>query len=598
MKLLEDLSCYIKTIDEPLDVNLEIPHIAYAQTKKRDPKILLFTNPIDKKTGKKYKIPVVMNIFANHEVTETIFGSHPDKIAAKVEKALKLKPPKTLSDKLSTFKFLFDLRHVFPKRLKGEGSCQAVTLQSLDELPILKTWSEDGGKFITMGQVYTQSVDGTVHNVGMYRLQMYDNKRLGMHWQIHKDSNHIFHEYKKANKKMPVSIAIGGDPLYTWCATAPLPHGLFELMLYGFVRNKKASLVECKSNPIFVPEDADIVIEGWVDPSVSEVEGMFGDHTGYYTLKEPYPVLDVTHITTRENPLYFATVVGKPPLEDKYMGLPTERIFLPLLQTQAPYLLDYNMPENGVFHNLILCKVATKYPGHSLQIMHALWGVGQMSFVKHAIFVDESAPDLHDYDAVAKHILDRVDLKSISLSTGVVDALDHSSPTSLTGGKLGVDATGDIKSCKIELLDDEELLRRVVALDSSVVALKQYLKSSANPITVIQFQKSKSAKTLYDKLEILKDHISIAVFVDTNQNSVENPYMLVWRVVNNIDANRDIWLGEIIGIDGTNKSEIDGFMREWPADVVCDREVFEDLHRRGLIDLDDESIKKYQLLGE
>ncbi len=598
MKILEELREHVVIIDEPLDVNLEIPHIAYAQTKKSNPKILLFTNPIDRELNKKYTMPVVMNIFASHEVTRKIFGIEPDKIAAKIERALKLKPPKSFSDKIDTFKFLFDLRHLFPKRLKGEGECQEVLLDSLYDLPVLKTWSMDGGKFITMGQVYTQSLNGDVHNVGMYRLQVYDGKRLGMHWQIHKDSNYLFAEYKRAGKKMPVSIAIGGDPLYTWCATAPLPLGIFELMLYGFVRNKKARLVECKSNPIFVPEDADIVIEGWVDPDSSEIEGMFGDHTGYYTLKEPYPVLDVTCITTKKDPLYFATVVGKPPLEDKYMGHPTERIFLPLLQTTAPDLIDYNMPENGVFHNLILCKIAPKYAGHSLQIMHALWGVGQMSFVKHALFVDESAPSLSDYEALATHILDRVSLDTITISTGVVDALDHSSPRALVGGKLGIDATGSVVESKIELLDDDELLSRVVALDESVVGVKQYVVSSTNPITVIQYRKDKNAKELYDKLISLRDHIAIAVFVDTEQNDLDNPYMLVWRVVNNIDAGRDIYLGDIIGVDGTNKSKCDGFVREWPADVVCDREIFEDLRRRNLIDLDDETIRKYQLVGE
>lgn len=593
---MQTLEPWIKTIDEPLDVNLEIPHIAYAEIKKADPKILIFTHPADKALGKTYGIPVVMNIFANDAVVETIFGAKPDEIAAKVQKALKLKPPKSLSDKLETFKFLFDLRHVFPKRLKTAGACQAREIDTLFELPILKTWPEDGGKFITMGQVYTQSLDGEVHNVGMYRLQVYDDHRLGMHWQIHKDSNHLFHQYKKAGRKMPVSVAIGGDPLYTWCGTAPLPHGIFELMLYGFVRNENARLVKCKTNPLYVPEDADIVIEGWVDPEVTEIEGMFGDHTGYYTLKEPYPVLEVSKITAKETPMYYATVVGKPPLEDKYMGLPTERIFLPLLQTQAPDLLDYKMPENGVFHNLILCKIAPQYPGHSLQIMHALWGVGQMSFVKHALFVDENAPALGDYEALAKHILDRLSPEAVTITTGIVDALDHSASKPLVGGKLGIDATGEVVERRIEPVDDETLLEQAKALDNSIVALKQYVTDSANPITVIQYEKQRPARELFDVLGPLAKHIAIAVFVDTRQNDVNNPYMLVWRVTNNIDAQRDVWLGEMIGIDGTNKDPMDGFAREWPGDVLCDKTVFEDLRSRGLIDLDDDTVAHYQLV--
>ncbi len=596
MKLFETLSPWIKTVDEPLDVELEIPHIAYAEIKKPDPKILVFTNPVDKKTGKKYDMPVVMNIFANDEVVETIFEAEPDVIAAKVQRALKLKPPKSFADKLDTFKFLFDLRHVFPKRLEGRGLCQAKEIANLDELPILKTWPEDGGKFITMGQVYTQSLDGDVRNVGMYRLQVYDDRRLGMHWQIHKDSNHLFHQYKKAGKKMPVSVAVGGDPLYTWCATAPLPHGIFELMLYGFVRNEKAKLVKCFTNDLYVPDDADIVIEGWVDPEETEIEGMFGDHTGYYTLKEPYPVMHVEKITAKSEPVYYATVVGKPPLEDKYMGLPTERIFLPLLQTQAPDLLDYKMPENGVFHNLILCKIAPQYPGHSLQIMHALWGVGQMSFVKHALFVDEKAPELGDYGALSKYILDRLSPETVTISTGIIDALDHSASQALIGGKLGIDATGEPVQRRIGPLDDAALLEKARKLDDSIVALKQYVTDSANPVTVIQYEKTKPAREVYDALAPLAEHIAVAVFVDTRGNDVDNPYMLVWRVTNNIDAQRDIWLGEMIGVDGTNKDPMDGFTREWPPDVVCDRTVFEDLRERGLIDLDDETAAKYQLV--
>lgn len=598
MKALENLSPWIRTIDAPLDVNLEIPHIAYAEIKKAEPKILVFTHPVDKAEGKTYDMPVVMNIFANDAVVETIFGATPDAIATRVQKALKLKPPKSLSDKFETFKFLFDLRHVFPKRLKGQGACQAREIGSLSELPILKTWPDDGGKFITMGQVYTQSLDGEVHNVGMYRLQVYDDRRLGMHWQIHKDSNHLFHQYKKAGRKMPVSIAIGGDPLYTWCGTAPLPHGIFELMLYGFVRNKNARLVKSKTNPIYVPEDADIVIEGWVDPEVTEIEGMFGDHTGYYTLKAPYPVLDVSKITAKEKPMYYATVVGKPPLEDKYMGLPTERIFLPLLQTQAPDLIDYKMPENGVFHNLILCKIAPQYPGHSLQIMHALWGVGQMSFVKHALFVDESAPELGDYEGLARYILDRLSPETLTITTGIVDALDHSAQRPLVGGKLGLDATGEPVMRTIDLIDDAQLLAKAKTIDSDIVALRQYMTESANPVTVIQYEKRRPARELFEALKPLAEHIAVCVFVDTRQNDVNNPYMLVWRVTNNIDAQRDVWLDGMIGVDGTDKDPMDGFAREWPGDVLCDRAVFEDLRARGLIDLDDETVAGYQLVGE
>ncbi len=593
---------WLKVIDTPLDVALEIPHIAYIEVKRPDAKVLLFTRPVDRKRGIEYAMPVVMNMFASREVTEFLFSRAPDEIAREIETLLHLKPPQDLRGKLSLAARLFGLKSVPPKRLRGEGACQKVRWlgeeADLERLPILTTWPEDGGPFITMGQVYTQSLDGTLHNLGMYRLQRYGKRRLGMHWQIHKDSSHFFDQYRDAGKKMPVSIAIGGDPLYIWCAQAPMPYGMFELLLYGFVRKTNARLVKSLTNDLYIPEDVDIVIEGEVDPRNMEIEGPFGDHTGYYTLPEPYPVMEVTAITTKEEPIYQATVVGKPPLEDKYMGWGTERIFLPLLQTTAPDLIDYHMPENGVFHNLILAKIAPHYKGHAKQIMHAFWGVGQMSFVKHALFVAEDAPPLEEYEALTRHILDRIDAKDLLITEGIVDALDHSAPEALVGGKLGVDATGKVRERTCEVLEDSELLRRMQSLDSSIVALKQYMTDTANPITVVQYEKSAPARTLHEKIaQELPAHLRIVVYVDTRRNSVENPYMLIWRVVNNIDAKRDIYLGDtLIGIDGTNKDPIDGFVREWPADTHCDPDVIADLRRRGLIDVDDAFLERYQIL--
>jgi len=595
---LYDLQKHIKTIDEPLDINLEIPHLAYIEAKKKNPKILIFTNPVE--GDKKFDIPVVMNIFANDEVVREIFGRDLNEIAGEIESLIKMKPPKTLSEKLKAFGKLFAIKNTIPKTVKS-AECQYRVYQGeaakLSNLPILKTWELDGGKFITMGQVYTKSLDGSIRNVGMYRLQVYDDKRLGLHWQIHKDSAHLFWEYKKAGKKMPVSVAIGGDPLWTWCATAPMPPGIFEVMLYGFVRRENPKLVKCISNDIEVPADADIVLEGWCDPSEMEIEGMFGDHTGYYTLKKPFPVMQVDTITTKKDPVFYATVVGKPPLEDKYMGYATERIFLPLLKTTSPDLIDYAMPENGVFHNLILCKIAPRYPGHSMQVMHSLWGVGQMSFVKHAVFVGEDAPELRDYKNITKYILNNLDPEKVLISKGVVDELDHSSVEELVGGKLGIDATGGKRNeengCKV--LSDEELFEKIKALDESVVEIKQYMKDTKNPVCVVRFNKTKPAREIFEKLKELKEHLRILVFINTPETF--NSYMLVWRVTNNIDAIRDVWIDEIIGIDGTNKSEIDGFNREWPPDVDTTPEVIEKLKNMCLIDgVSEDELKKYQVV--
>jgi len=591
----------LKIIDEALDVELEIPHVAYVEVKKEDSRPLLFTRPVNKAKGIEYDMPVLMNIFANKELTEDIFGKHPDAVAEGIEELLKLKPPKTFKAKLAMLPKLFSLKNVFPKRLKFRGECQEVIIPKgevdLDRLPILKTWEEDGGPFITMGQVYTQSLDGGMQNLGMYRLQQYDKHRLGMHWQIHKDASHFFDQYQKAGKKMPVTVAIGGDPLYIWCGQAPMPHGMFEMLLYGFVRNKNAQLVKSITNDIYIPRDVDIVIEGFVDPELMEIEGPFGDHTGYYTLKEPFPVMDVETITMKKDPVFAATVVGKPPLEDKYMGWATERVFLPMLKPMAPDLIDYSMPENGVFHNLILAKMKTLYEGHAMQFMHAFWGVGQMSFVKHALFVGEKAPELEEFEALTEHILNRLSPENVLITKGIVDHLDHSSAKQFVGGKLGVDATGDEVEEGVEaLLSDDDLLEKIQEINKNVVALKQYFTETKNPICVIAVNKKKSQRKMIKKLKALQTHIKLLVIVDKANNDINDPYMLIWRVVNNIDAGRDVVLEPFIAVDATNKGEVDGFEREWPGDTFCTKEVLDTLQEKGLIDIDEAFIKKFGLL--
>ena len=592
----------LKIIDVPLDVELEIPHVAYVEVKTDDSRPILFTKPINKAKGIEYDMPVLMNIFANKELTEKIFGKHPDELAEGIDGLLKLKPPKTFKAKLAMIPKLFSLKNVFPKRLKFRGECQEVIIPKeevdLDTLPILKTWEEDGGAFITMGQVYTQSLDGEMQNLGMYRLQQYDKNRLGMHWQIHKDASHFFDQYQRAGKKMPITVAIGGDPLYIWCGQAPMPHGMFEMLLYGFVRNKNAQLVKSITNDIYIPRDVDVVIEGFVDPELTEIEGPFGDHTGYYTLKEPFPVMDVETITMKKNPVFQATVVGKPPLEDKYMGWATERIFLPMLKPMAPDLIDYNMPENGVFHNLIMAKMKTLYKGHAMQFMHAFWGVGQMSFVKHALFVGEDAPELEESEALTEHILNRLSPERVFITKGIVDHLDHSSSEQFVGGKLGVDATGDeVEEGVVELLSDAELLAKMQEIDSSIIELKQYFTQTKNPICVITVEKQESQLTAIKKLEVLQSHIKVLIIVDTINNDINDPYMLVWRVVNNIDASRDVILKPFIAVDATNKGDVDGFKREWPGDTFCTKEVLDMLQEKGLIDIDEAFVRKFGLLA-
>lgn len=590
----------LKVIDDELDIYLEIPHVAYIEVKTPNSKALLFTNVVDRKNNKKFDTPVLMNVFCSPKAVELLIGDG-DQIGGRIQELLHMKPPSGFMDKLAMFGTLFNLKSVFPKKSNSKGECQEIIKlgkdAKLSELPILTTWEQDGGPFITMGQVYTQSLDGKMNNLGMYRLQVYDDHKLGMHWQIHKDSNHFFHEYKKAGKKMPVSIGIGGDPLYIWCGQAPLPIGVFELLLYGFIKGKNAQLVKSITNDIYVPRDVDYVIEGYVDVENMKIEGPFGDHTGYYTLEEEYPFLEVSAITSKREPIFAATVVGKPPLEDKYMGHATERIFLPLLKTTAPDLIDYYMPENGVFHNLILAKIKTLYPGHAQQVMHAFWGVGQMSFVKHAIFVGEDAPDLTEHEAITEYILNRLDIEDMMISKGVVDALDHSSNKFGVGGKLGLDCTADpIEKKDIALLGDAELLAKMQELTNEVTDLKHYYTHTANPLCIVKTTKTRSQKELFEDLAPLSKHLNILIIVDDQNNHVDNPYMLIWRVVNNIDSNRDLFFNEgVLCVDATNKTKLDGFKRRWPDDVSCTPSVVESLKQRGIVTID-EDFEKYFLL--
>ncbi|MEK6658327.1 MAG: menaquinone biosynthesis decarboxylase [Campylobacterota bacterium] len=591
----------LRVIEQELDIYLEIPHLAYAEVKKKDGgKALLFTNVVDKKSGKKFSEPVAMNLFGSYKRCELLFGRTIESVADEITKLLHMKPPSTMMGKLSMASELFSLKNIFPKKLSKSGACQEVKYLDdnidLYKLPVLTTWEQDGGPFITMGQVYTQSLDGEMVNLGMYRLQVYDKNHLGMHWQIHKDSSHFFDQYQKAGKKMPVSVAIGGDPLYTWCATAPLPYGVNELLMYGLIKKQPAKLVKSLTTPLYIPQDVDYVIEGWVDTSEMRIEGPFGDHTGYYTLREPYPVMEVSAITMKKSPTFLATVVGKPPLEDKYMGWATGKIFFPLLKTTAPDLLDYHMPENAGFHNLILAKMQPHYKGHAKQFMHAFWGAGQMSFVKHAIFLDENAPKLENYETLSAYILDRFTPKSLFVTEGILDALDHSSAESLVGGKLGIDVTAAQKQEAPELLGDEELLLRVKEVIPEAVNLHQFMRRTKNPITVISVNKIKNLKNCFEALSELSPYIRIVVFVDDAKNDIFNPYMLIWRVTNNMDATRDLFIsGLTVGLDGTKKNDLDGFTREWPDDVDCTQSVVDSLKSKGLWDLEDKLYKKYQL---
>lgn len=596
----------LETIDTPLDIYLEIPQLAYIEAKRANGgKALLFTKPM--RGEQPCAMPVLMNVFGSFKRVELIATKTPEAIATRIKNLLNLAPPKGLKGLLNALRRYSVLRFAIPKYVSKSSAQEVRYLDKevdLYKLPILTTWESDSAPFITMGQVYTQSLDGSKKNLGLYRLQVHSRNELGLHWQIHKDSTHFFHEYKRAGVKMPVTIALGGDPLYTWCAQAPLPHGAYELMLYGVIKDKRVEVVRSLTNPLSVPSSVDIIIEGYVDTTRLKDEGPFGDHTGFYTPIEPYPVLEITAITHKSKPIYPATIVGKPPLEDKYMGYLTERVFLPLLQTSAHGLLDYNMPENGVFHNLILAKLAPQYPGHARQLMHAFWGVGQMSFVKHAIFVGEDAPDLSDYPALLKYVLDRFSVKGLVISEGVCDALDHASPEYAYGGKLGLDVAEKGLVGQMEEVSDCELLARLKEVDSGVEIVRQYGAGARVRVAIVGLNsmghKAEGAITLESFARAcsgVSEMMKIAILVDSWKNDLDNPYMLVWRIVNNIDARRDVLIqGEQVFIDARDKPQSPAHPRAWPKETDCSKEVIDRLKQKGF-SIDEQLLHRFHICG-
>lgn len=389
------------------------------------------------------QIPVVTNIFGSFErMCLSLEVESLDDIGKRIEQLLHQSPPKTFKEKIKALFELIEVSKYLPKRV-SKASCQEVINHEpdLNKLPILKTWPNDGGRFITFPMVFTRDPDTGIQNCGMYRMHVYDERTTGMHWHIHKDGAVHYRKYKELGKRMPVAVAIGSDPAVIYASTAPLPYGVDEMVFAGFLRKKPVEMVKCITCDIEVPANAEIVLEGYVDPDELRDEGPFGDHTGFYSPIDKFPVFHITCITHRKNPIYPATVVGKPPMEDCYMGKATERIFLPLLRMQFPEIRDMNLPMEGVFHNAAIISIKKQYPGHGKKIIHGLWGMGQMSFSKLIIVVDEDV-NVQDLSTTAWKVLNNVDWRrDVIISEGPVDELDHASSFPRFGGKMGIDAT-------------------------------------------------------------------------------------------------------------------------------------------------------------
>jgi len=431
----------LKRIKVPVDAELEITEITDRVSKFRDSRnvALLFENV------RGYDIPVLTNMFGSYERMALALGVDKlDDAANDIRELLKL-PYISLKNRMSIVSIISTGSKVinFPKYVKN-APCQEVVEEkpNLDKIPILKCWPQDGGAFVTLPLVFTKNPRTGKRNVGMYRLQKYDSTTTGMHWHIHKNGAENFRDAQADGQdKIEVAVAIGTDPAVTYAATAPLPRDVDEMVFAGFLRHKSVELTKCKTVDLEVPATAEFILEGYVLTEELRREGPFGDHTGYYSLADDYPVFHVTCITHRKNPIYAATIVGKPPMEDCYMAKATERIFLPLLQQVIPEIIDINMPLEGVFHDCIIVSIKKSYPMQARKVMHALWGMGQMMNVKLIVVVD-SHVNVQDLSEVAWRVFNNIDAEhDLEIVHGPLDVLDHSSPMAKWGAKLGIDAT-------------------------------------------------------------------------------------------------------------------------------------------------------------
>jgi len=378
-------------------------------------------------------------------------------------------------DKLKFLPKLADIAK-FPPAEVSKGACQEVVEKDPDltTLPVLKCWPQDGGRFITFPLVYTQDPETGIRNIGMYRMQVYDGKTTGMHWQVHHGGAGHHRKAEQAGKRLEVAVALGGDPALTYAATAPLPEGIDELLFAGFLRKKPVELVKCKTVDLMVNADADFVLEGYVEAGERRLEGPFGDHTGYYSLADQYPVFHVTCITHRKNPIYPTTIVGKPPMEDGWLGKATERLFLPLMQKVLPEVVDMDLPVEGIFHNLAIVSIDKQYPMHARKVMFALWGLGQMMLNKVLVIVDKDT-NVHDYGQVIWRVGNCMDAKrDVVITEGPLDVLDHTSPMWAWGGKMGIDATKKWKEEGFGREWPEELVMDASVLEKVQPLLRKY----------------------------------------------------------------------------------------------------------------------------
>ena len=598
----EDELIRIKTYVNP---HLEIAEITDRISKsKNGGKALLFEN-----TG--YEFPVLMNAYGSEKRMCLALGVNDlNDVAHDIENLFQLlsSPKENIFDKLKLLPRLGQFAGWMPKVVSGKGACQEVIMKDPDitKLPVITCWPKDGGPFVTLPFIHTKDPNNNTRNVGMYRMQVFGPKLTGMHWHRHKVSAKHFNEYKKTGKIMPVAVALGGDPVYAYAATAPLPENVDEYMLAGFLRKKKVELVKCISQPgVEVPADADFVIEGYVDPNDELIwEGPFGDHTGYYSLPDWYPKFHITAITHKKNAVYPATIVGIPPQEDAWLGKATERIFLaPMKMTMVPEIIDMEMPVEGVFHNLVIAKIKKDYAGQGQKVMNAMWGAGQMMFNKILVLTaafpytsggeDFEEFKITEYEKLARDIFKNLNpATDIYFSQGPMDVLDHSCSKMGFGGKMCIDGTvkyeeeSDQNFSTPDLRFSIETKNLFLKTFTEIKEINFSLLEKEIPVLIISIRKNKKhhVKQLHESIMEMEDIEGIKMIlyvehtVDANDLTVS-----LWRFCNNLDPKRDHFIIKksssinpekyiaCIGFDGTLKTkELDDFYRDWPNIIVAD----------------------------
>ena len=587
----------VRYIDQLVSPILEISKRTDSESKSAGGgKALYFRNVMGS------SFPVATNLFGSQRRIGIALGvNNLDQLSARIKTYFDFNPPKTLKQAFKMLPMAFEAFKFFPRSYrKGTPPCQQVVLKDdqvdLSILPVIQCWPKDAGRFITLPLVITKSLKTGKHNMGMYRMQIYDKNTTGMHWHIHKDGAHYFNEYVQAGKRMPVAVAIGADPATIYAATAPMPQGLDEIIMAGFIRKKPVRMTKCLTIELEVPTEAEFVLEGYVDPQEHRREGPFGDHTGYYSLADDYPVFHVTAITHRRHPVYITTLVGRPPMEDCYLAKATERLFLPMLQTVFPEIADYHFPWEGVFHNIVIVAIDKEYPGHAHKIMNGLWGQGQMSFCKTIVIVDKQV-NPHDTHAVLDTLLTKLDISSdITIAKGILDVLDHASPFPNFGSKLGIDLTKRFRneSPRIEIkraltrkyLLSHDTVKNLILSDVPGVSGCQLMAEKSmeqqptqNAIMAVSIEKKLNRSGKAFATDILKlDDLSvynIFILFDKTIDLGDAPLML-WKLFNNVDPERDITIhnGRVV-IDASIKGPTDDHLREWPEELTFD------LHRNS-----------------